>query len=117
MCRCELTLQSILLTCFILHLFLVVREESERLHELVALGDGNVRIVETPCAGAVYVEPPVAFQNGLIEECGFRAEERLHHQAVVGESADVKHLELEIVRLIFININDCHLFEMRRPDS
>lgn len=67
----------------IFHFLFVRGEEGEGLHELVALGDGYVGVVEAGGVFTVDVEPPVALEDGLVEERGLRAQERLHHQPVV----------------------------------
>lgn len=67
----------------LLHLLLVRREESECLHQLVALGDWYISVIQFLSILAVYVEPPVAFEDGLIEERGFRTEEGFHDETIV----------------------------------
>ena len=71
----------------------VGREEGEGFHELVALGNRNVAVVQLPRGFAVDVEPPVALQDGLVEQCGLRTQEALHDESVVREGAHVEHLE------------------------
>lgn len=68
----------------VFHLLLIRTEESQRLHELVALRDGYIGVIQLAGVLAVDVEPPVTLQDGLVEESGFGAEERLHNEAVVG---------------------------------
>jgi len=67
-------------------------EVGKRLHQLVALRNGNVRVVNAGAGAAVHIEPPIAFEDRLVEECVLRAEERLPHQAVIGEGANVEDL-------------------------
>lgn len=69
------------------------REERQRLHQLIALGDWDVAVVELTGGLAIHVEPPVALEDGLVEQRGLWTEEALHHQAVVCECTDVKHLQ------------------------
>lgn len=68
------------------------REERQSLHQLIALRDWDVAVVELTGGLAIHVEPPVALEDSLVEQRGFWTEEALHHQAVVCECADVKHL-------------------------
>jgi len=70
----------------------VRREESERLHQLVALRNGNVAVVEFLGRLAVHVEPPVALEYGLVEQRGLGTQEALLRQTVVSERAHVEHL-------------------------
>lgn len=68
------------------------RKKSESLHQLIALGDGDVAVVQLPGRLAVHVEPPVALEDGLVEQRRFRTQETLHHQSVVCEGTHVEHL-------------------------
>lgn len=79
---------------------LVGGEESESFHELVALADRYVAVVEAFGGLAVDVEPPVALKDRLVEEGRFRAQETLHYQAVVRESADVEYLGKHLARIM-----------------
>lgn len=59
-------------------------EVGERFHQLIALRDGQIGVVERGAGFAVGIEPPVALQDRLIEECAFRTQERLHDQSIIG---------------------------------
>lgn len=71
----------------------VRREERQSFHQLVALANWNVAVVQAFRRFAVHVEPPVALEDRLVEQRRFGAEETLHDQAVVRQCADVKYLE------------------------
>lgn len=73
---------------------LVRREEGQGLHQLVTLADGYITVVQALRGFAVHVEPPVALQDRLIEQCRFGAQEALHDQAVVCQRANVEHLKV-----------------------
>lgn len=82
----------ILIPILLLLLAIVFGEVREALHQLVALRDGYIGVVDT-CAGtAVHIEPPIAFENRLVEERVLRAQEGFAYHAIIGESAYVKYL-------------------------
>lgn len=68
-------------------------EESEGLHELVTLGDGDVAVVELFGRLAIDVKPPVTLQDRLVEKGRLRTQEALHDQPIVREGAHMKYLE------------------------
>lgn len=43
------------------------REERQRLHQLIALRDWDVAVVELTGGLAIHVEPPVTLEDGLVE--------------------------------------------------
>lgn len=85
--------REINLRTIILHIFLVRGEECQGFHELVTLRNGNVSVVQTSGIFAIYVKPPVALENCLVEERGLRTQERFHHQSIVCQCAYVEHLK------------------------
>lgn len=80
-------------SCRVGRLVAIRREERQRLHQLIALRDWDVAVVEFTGGLAIHVEPPVTLEDGLVEQSGLWTEEALHHQAVVCECTDVKHLQ------------------------
>lgn len=84
-------------TSLAMRLALVVRgEERERLHQLVALGDGNVAVVQPLGRPAIHVKPPVALEDGLVEQCRLWAQEALHDEPIISESTHMEHLPMAL---------------------
>lgn len=71
----------------------VRREERQSLHQLVTFANRYIAVVQALGRFAVHVEPPVAFQNCLIEQRRFRTQEGFHDQTIVRQRANVKHLK------------------------
>lgn len=81
------------LRCRAVVVVLISREEGKRFHQLIALADWDVTVVQAFRRLAINVEPPVALQNCLIKQRRLWTQEALHYQAVIRQGTHVKYLK------------------------